>query len=50
VYVSLRIEKSVGLLMLGSEDPQRFSADQGTLYLTRLSEVISMALKRYAGS
>lgn len=49
VYVPLRIEKSVGLLMLGSEDPQRFSADQGTLYLTRLGEVISMALKRYAG-
>jgi uncharacterized protein YigA (DUF484 family) len=34
--------------MLGSEDPQRFSADKGTLYLTRLGEVVSMALKRYA--
>ena len=33
--------------MLGSEDPQRFSADMGTLYLTRLGEVVSMALKRY---
>ena len=50
VYVPLRIEKPVGLLMLGSDDPQRFSADKGTLYLTRLGEVVSMALKRYANS
>ena len=48
VYVPLRLERPVGLLMLGSEDPQRFSADKGTLYLTRLGEVVSMALKRYA--
>ena len=48
VYVPLRLERSVGLLMLGSEDPQRFSADKGTLYLARLGEVVSMALKRYA--
>jgi uncharacterized protein len=50
VYVPLRLERSVGLLVLGSEDPQRFSADKGTLYLTRLGEVVSMALKRYADS
>ena len=50
VYVPLRTEKPVGLLMLGSDDPQRFSADKGTLYLTRLGEVVSMALKRYANS
>jgi uncharacterized protein len=49
-YVPLRTEKPVGLLMLGSDDPQRFSADKGTLYLTRLGEVVSMALKRYANS
>jgi hypothetical protein len=48
VYVPLRAEKSIGLLMLGSHDSQRFSADQGTLYLTRLGEVVSMALRRYA--
>jgi len=48
VYVPLRLERPVGLLMLGSEDPQRFSADKGTLYLTRLGEVVSMALKRCA--
>ena len=50
VYVPLRLDKPVGLLMLGSDDPQRFSADKGTLYLTRLGEVVSMALKRYANS
>ncbi len=38
VYVPLRIERPVGLLVLGSDDPQRFSADKGTLYLTRLGE------------
>jgi uncharacterized protein YigA (DUF484 family) len=47
-YVPLRLERPVGLLMLGSADPQRFSADKGTLYLTRLGEVVSMALKRYS--
>jgi hypothetical protein len=47
-YVPLRLERTIGLLVLGSEDPQRFSADKGTLYLTRLGQVISMALKRYA--
>ena len=47
VYVPLRLERPVGLLMLGSEDPQRFSAGMGTLYLTRLGELVSMALKRY---
>ncbi len=49
-YVPLRTEKPIGLLMLGSDDPQRFSADKGTLYLTRLGEVVSMGLKRYANS
>jgi uncharacterized protein len=49
-YVPLRLERPVGLLVLGSEDPQRFSADKGTLYLTRLGQVISMALKRYVDS
>jgi len=50
VYVPLRTAEPVGLLMLGSDDAQRFSADKGTLYLTRLGEVVSMALRRYASS
>jgi uncharacterized protein YigA (DUF484 family) len=50
VYIPLRAQRVVGLLILGSDDPQRFSADKGTLYLTRLGEVVSMALERYAQS
>jgi uncharacterized protein len=49
-YVPLRLARPLGLLVLGSADPRRFSADKGTLYLTRLGEVVSMALKRYAES
>jgi uncharacterized protein YigA (DUF484 family) len=46
-YLPLRAEKTFGLLVLGSEDQQRFAPDKGTLYLTRLSEAVSMALCRY---
>jgi uncharacterized protein YigA (DUF484 family) len=46
-YVPLRLARTVGLLVLGSTDSQRFCADKGTLYLTRLGEVVSTALKRY---
>lgn len=35
-----------GLLALGSEDPQRFYPEMGTLYLERIGEVISAALVR----
>jgi hypothetical protein len=48
VYIPLRAQSVAGLMVLGSDDPQRFSADKGTLYLTRLGEVVSMALERYA--
>jgi uncharacterized protein YigA (DUF484 family) len=50
VYLPLRAERALGVLVLGSEDPQRFAADKGTLYLTRLGEIVSMALQRYAGT
>src|SRR5262245_52553795 len=46
-YLPLHADKPFGLLMLGSEDSTRFTPDQGTLYLTRLSEAVSMALSRY---
>jgi uncharacterized protein YigA (DUF484 family) len=49
VYLPLRAERAFGLLVMGSDDKQRFSADKGTLYLTRLGEIVSMALNRYAG-
>lgn len=48
VYLPLRAERAFGVLVLGSDDPQRFAADKGTLYLARLGEIVSMALRRYA--
>lgn len=38
--------QTVGLLVLGSEDAQRFYADMGTIYLTRIGEMASIALVR----
>jgi uncharacterized protein len=35
-----------GLLVLGSSDPQRFSADMGTEFLERMGELTSAALSR----
>ena len=37
---------AVGLLVLGSPDPQRFDATMGTEFLTRLAELASAALMR----
>ncbi|MFT3961720.1 DUF484 family protein [Propionivibrio sp.] len=37
---------TIGMLALGSEDPQRFYAGMGTLYLERLGEMASAALAR----
>lgn len=45
--VALRSEQTFGFLVLASEDPQRFYQGMGTLYLKRLGELISVALKRY---
>ncbi len=36
-----------GMLVLASEDPKRFYPEMGTLYLKRLSELLSAALRRY---
>jgi hypothetical protein len=33
-----------GLLALGSEDPQRFHAEMGTLYLRRIGELTASAV------
>jgi len=49
-YLPLRADRVFGLLVLGSDDPQRFTPDKGTLYLTRLGETVGMALKRYAAA
>jgi len=45
-YIPLRDGKTFGLLALGSEDPQRFYPEMGTLYLKRLGELIGSALQR----
>jgi uncharacterized protein YigA (DUF484 family) len=45
--VALRAEQTFGFLVLASEDPQRFYQGMGTLYLKRLGELISVALKHY---
>lgn len=36
-----------GMLVLASEDPARFFPEMGTLYLKRLSELLSAAIGRY---
>jgi len=36
--------RAIGLLALGSEDPQRFYAEMGTLYLRRIGELTAAAL------
>lgn len=42
----LRSVRTFGLLALASDDPQRFHAGMGTMYLTRLSELASVAAAR----
>jgi uncharacterized protein YigA (DUF484 family) len=39
-------EAAFGLLVLGSPDPTRYSADMGTEFLMRIGEVASAALSR----
>ena len=46
--VPLGQTRTVGLLALGSEDPQRFFAEMGTLYLRRIGELAAGALARRA--
>lgn len=46
--VPLRTTQTIGLLVLGTPEPQRFYPDMGTLHLKRLGELVSTALSRYA--
>ena len=39
-------EDTFGLLVLGSPDPTRYSADMGTEFLARIGDVASAALAR----
>lgn len=44
--VPLRGDTSLGLLVMGSEDPRRFYPEMGTLYLERIADVLSAAVGR----
>lgn len=46
-FLPLRAARTFGLLALASSDPVRFHSAMGTLYLTRLAELASVALARY---
>ncbi len=45
-YIALRDGESFGLLALASEDPHRFYAEMGTIFLSRLGDIVSAALAR----
>ena len=42
--VALRGEQTFGVLLLASEDAQRFYPEMGTLYLTRIGELLGAAV------
>ena len=45
-YLPLRVgEQSVGMLILASEDAQRFYPEMGTLFLQRIAEIVSCAVR-----
>jgi uncharacterized protein YigA (DUF484 family) len=46
-FLPLRTAYTFGLLGLASDDPGRFYAGMGTMYLTRLAELASVATARY---
>ena len=46
-FLPLRTARTFGLLGLASEDPRRFHPGMGTMYLTRLAELASVAAARY---
>jgi uncharacterized protein YigA (DUF484 family) len=46
-FLPLRTHHTFGLLGLGSETPGRFYAGMGTVYLTRLAELASVATARF---
>ncbi len=46
-YVPLRDGESLGLLALASQEPKRYYQGMGTLYLSRLGELIACALSAH---
>ncbi len=45
--VPLRAGQPIGVLGLGSRDPEHFQADMGTLFLGQLGELVAAGLTRY---
>lgn len=45
--IPLRDAQAIGFLALASEDKNRFYAEMGTDFLTRMGEILSAALSRY---
>src|SRR5215471_10578741 len=46
-FLPLRTQQTFGLLGLASDSPERFYAGMGTVYLTRLAELASVATARF---
>lgn len=47
-YLPLRVESdSIGLLVIASEDKQRFYPEMGTVFLQRIAKAVSSALQPY---
>ena len=46
-YIGLRDSETFGLLALASEDPHRFYPEMGTIFLSRLGDIIAAALARH---
>jgi hypothetical protein len=46
-FLPLRTAYTFGLLGLGDENAERFHSGMGTVYLTRLAELASVATSRY---
>ena len=49
VVIPLHGANDYGLLVVGSKDPDRFHPGMGTLYLERMGELVSRALRRHIG-
>ncbi|PXW85442.1 hypothetical protein C8R34_12067 [Nitrosomonas sp. Nm84] len=45
--ISLNTTRTIGLLVLGSPDAERFYPEMGTLYLKRLGELVCTTIARY---
>ncbi len=45
-YVRLRDSETFGMIALASEDPHRFYPEMGTIFLSRLGDIVAAALAR----